>query len=78
MIHVKDVSLLTWLELKTRQGRRQDKFMGTASNKNLDKSRVSGRKGHYSEEPQSRDQATGQFTHKFEEPLRGCFKSSEP
>ena len=31
----------------------------------VDKSKVSGRKSHYSQ----RDQITGKFTHKFDEPL---------
>ena len=35
----------------------------------VDKSKVSGRRAHYSQEAKSRDQATGQFTHKFDEPL---------
>ena len=35
----------------------------------IDKSKVSGRKAYYSEESNSRDNATGQFTYKYDEPL---------
>lgn len=38
-------------------------------NQKIDKSRVSGHKAHYVYEPGSRDEQTGKFTHKYNEPL---------